>query len=303
VATRERREFELSRYLEHKRRDIDESLDKYLPGQNVYPENLHKAMRYSVFSGGKRFRPILAIAGFEACGGAGPEIVPVACGIELIHTYSLIHDDLPCMDDDDLRRGKPTNHKVFGEAVAVLAGDALLTFAVELVVREGVKALGPDRTVRVLEELVRAIGTDGMVAGQVVDMESEGAGADRKTVEYIHTRKTAALIAGSARAGAIVAGADEVLVERIGRYGEQVGLAFQITDDVMDAEGTFGELKSGSDLDKRKRKVTYPLVFGLEKSRRKARELVRGAKDCVADLGDCAVPLMALADLVVERSS
>jgi geranylgeranyl diphosphate synthase type II len=300
---KECRKFELGGYLEHKKREIDESLDKYLHAESTYPESLHKAMRYSVFSGGKRFRPILSIAGYEACGGEGQDIMPVACGIELIHTYSLIHDDLPCMDDDDLRRGKPTNHKVFGEAVAVLAGDALLTFAVELIVSEGLNAMGPDRTVRVLKNLMTSIGTDGMVAGQVVDMESEGAGADGKTVEYIHSRKTGALITGAARSGAIVSGAEESLIECIGKYGERIGLAFQIVDDVMDAEGRFGGLKSGSDLDSKKRKLTYPLVFGLEKSKQTARDLISEAKDYVADLGERAVPLMALADLVVSRSS
>ena len=303
MTMRECRKFELGGYLEQKKREIDEALDTYLPPESTYPESLHKAMRYSVFSGGKRFRPILCIAGYEACGGEGRLMTPVACGIELIHTYSLIHDDLPCMDDDDLRRGKPTNHKVFGEAVAVLAGDALLTFAVELIVSEGLKALGPDRTVRVLKELMTSIGTDGMVAGQVVDMESEGADADGKTVGYVHSRKTGALITGAVRSGAIVAGAEEALVERIGKYGERIGLAFQIVDDVMDAEGRFGELKSGSGLDTRKRKLTYPLVFGLEKSRQTARDLIGEAEDYVADLGDRAVPLMALADLVVSRSS
>jgi geranylgeranyl diphosphate synthase type II len=300
---KECREFELGSYLEQKKREIDEALDTYLPVESTCPESLHKAMRYSVFSGGKRFRPILSIAAYEACGGEGREIMPVACGIELIHTYSLIHDDLPCMDDDDVRRGKPTNHKVFGEAVAVLAGDALLTFAVEVVAGEGLKVLGPERTVRVLKELMISIGTDGMVAGQVVDMESEGAGADRSTVEYIHSRKTGALITGAALSGAIVAGAEESLIERIGKYGERIGLAFQVVDDVMDAEGRFGGLKSGSDLDSRKRKLTYPLVFGLEESKQAARDLICEAKDYVADLGDRAVPLMALADLVVSRSS
>jgi geranylgeranyl diphosphate synthase type II len=303
VATRKSGEFDLGLYLASKKEEIDESLDGYLPAESVYPQKLHKAMRYSVFSGGKRFRPVLAIACFEACGGKGPRIMPVACGIELLHTYSLIHDDLPCMDDDDLRRGKPTNHKVFGEAVAVLAGDALLTYAAQLIVEAGAKAVGPDLAIRVLKELMRSVGTDGMVAGQVVDIESEGAAAEPKTVEYIHSRKTGALITGSARSGALVAGGDENLVERMGEYGRRVGLAFQIIDDVMDAEGGFGNLKSGSGLDKGRRKVTYPLVFGLEESRDKAGELVREAKDCVADLGESALPLMALADLVVKRSS
>lgn len=296
-------EFDLHTYMDNKRRVIDDSLDRYLPDDNIYPENLHRAMRYSVFSGGKRFRPILCIACFEACGGDGPEILPVACAIELVHTYSLIHDDLPCMDDDDLRRGKPTSHKMFGEAIAVLAGDGLLGYGVQLIVSEGPKSFGPERTVRVLDDLMRSIGTDGMVAGQVVDIESEGGHSDRKTVEYIHSRKTGALIASSARCGAIVAGAEDALLDRLSTYGQRIGMAFQIVDDILDAEGSFGELKSGSGLDKSRRKVTYPGVFGLGESKRTARRLIGEAKDCLAGLGDRAVPLMSLADLVVSRSS
>jgi geranylgeranyl diphosphate synthase type II len=300
---KECKKFDLMAYIHTRRKDIDRALDEYLPGEEVYPQQLHRAMRYSVFSGGKRFRPILSMASFEACGGQGTGILPVACAIELIHTYSLIHDDLPCMDDDDLRRGKPTSHKVFGEALAVLAGDALLTHAVEIVVRQGRAVLGPERTTRVLEVLTGAIGAGGMVAGQVVDMQSEGRNVDEATVEYIHTRKTGALIAAAATCGATVAGAGPALVERLTGYGHKVGLAFQITDDILDAEGRFGQLKSGSHLDRRRRKATYPAVFGMERSKRMARELLSQAKDVIADLGDAASPLVALAELVVNRSS
>jgi geranylgeranyl diphosphate synthase type II len=229
--------------------------------------------------------------------------MPVACAIELVHTYSLIHDDLPCMDDDDIRRGKPTNHKVFGEAMAVLAGDALLTLAIDLLVREGSRALGAERAIRVLGDLLRGIGTEGMVAGQVVDMESEGGGAGAETVEYIHTHKTAALIEASGRCGAIVAGAGEALVARVSEYGRKLGLAFQITDDILDAEGRFGALKAAASLDKRKLKATYPDVFGLAKSKEMAAELIAAAKDSVADMGASALPLLSLADLVIKRSS
>jgi geranylgeranyl diphosphate synthase type II len=300
---KECKEFDLEGYIETRQREIDEALDRYLPAEDVYPESLHRAMRYSVFSGGKRFRPILAMAGFGACGGQGPQILPIACAVELVHTYSLIHDDLPCMDDDDLRRGKPTNHKMFGEATAVLAGDALLTFAVQLIVTEGTEYLGCERTVRVLEDLMRSVGTDGMVAGQVVDMESEGRDVDETTVQYIHTRKTASLIAGSVRCGARVAGAGESLVERLDAYGHNIGFAFQIIDDVLDAEGRFGNLKAAGGLDRKKQKATYPAVAGIERSKRMARHLVDGAKDAVADLGDCALPLLALAELVIDRTS
>jgi len=294
--------FDLKRYLEAGRKGIEAALDEYLPPEDTYPENLHKAIRYSVFSGGKRFRPILCRACFRACGGEGTSIMPVACAIELVHTYSLIHDDLPCMDDDDLRRGKPTNHKVFGEAMAVLAGDALLTLAIDLIVREGVRVLGNERAVRVLEDLLQAIGNKGMVAGQVVDMESEGSGAGAETVEYIHLHKTAALMEASGRCGAIVARAGEVLVKRISEYGLKLGLAFQITDDVLDAEGGFGELKAGASLDKRKNKATYPAVYGLQRSKQIAAGFIAEAKDSVADLGPGALPLLSMADLVIKRS-
>jgi geranylgeranyl diphosphate synthase type II len=295
--------FDLRSYMEAGKKGIEAALERYLPPETAYPENLHKSIRYSVFSGGKRFRPILCRASFEACGGEGVCIMPVACAIELVHTYSLIHDDLPCMDDDDLRRGKPTNHKVFGEAMAVLAGDALLTFAIDLVVREGAGVLGAEKTVRVLEDLLHAIGSDGMVAGQVVDMDSEGGDAGAETVEYIHLHKTAALIEASGRCGAVVAEAGEVLTTRVSEYGRKLGLAFQITDDILDAEGSFGDLKAGASLDKRKQKATYPGVFGLERSKQMAARLIDEAKDSVADLGAGALPLLSMADLVIKRSS
>ena len=295
--------FDLKSYIESRKQEIDAALDRYLPGEDVYPESLHKAMRYSVFSGGKRFRPILCIACFEACGGEGACVMPVACAIELVHTYSLIHDDLPCMDDDDLRRGKPTSHKVFGEAVAVLAGDALLTHSVYLIATEGAKALGLKRSLQVLEDLMRAIGAEGMVAGQVVDMESEGRPVDEGTLRFIHSRKTGALIAASAESGAIMAEAGQVPAGNMSKYGEKIGLAFQITDDILDAEGKFGELKAGSGLDDRRQKATYPRLYGLEKSRDLARQFIEDAKDSVASFGERALPLMALADLVRTRVS
>jgi len=253
-------DFDLKTYVDARRVEVEEALGRFLPAGGAYPESLHEAMRYSVFSGGKRFRPILCLASFDASGGEGEGVMPVACAIELIHTYSLIHDDLPCMDDDDLRRGRPTNHKVFGEAIAVLAGDALLTHAIELVVSVAGRELGPERCLRVLQDITRAIGVDGMVAGQVVDMESEGKPVGEETVSYIHSRKTGALITSTARCGAIAAGADQAMIARMAAYGEKVGLAFQITDDILDVEGGFGDLKSGAGLDSQKQKATYPSV-------------------------------------------
>lgn len=290
-------------YMDARRALVDRALERYLPAEDTYPESLSRAMRYSVMSGGKRFRPILCIASFEACAGQGDAALPIACAIELIHTYSLIHDDLPCMDDDDLRRGRPTSHKVFGEAVAVLAGDALLSFAVEIVVREGTRLVPSERIVRIVGDLLKAAGPEGMVAGQVVDMASEGKPADAETVKFIHRHKTGALISSSARCGAIAAGAIESVIDRVSSYGARVGLAFQIVDDVLDAEGTFGNLKAASGLDEKKRKLTYPSVFGLEESKAVAARLAREAKDAIAPLGHAGLPLQLLADLVVNRSS
>jgi len=295
--------FDLENYMDARRAEVEEALDRYLPAGQSYPGSLHKAMRYSVFSGGKRFRPILCLASFGASGGKGRGVMPVACAIELIHTYSLIHDDLPCMDDDDLRRGRPTNHKVFGEAIAVLAGDALLTHAIELVVTVAGRELGSETCLRLLEDITRAIGVDGMVAGQVVDMESEGTKAGEETVSYIHSRKTGALIASTARCGAIAAGADGATIQKMGAYGEKVGLAFQITDDILDVEGGFGELKSGAGLDSQKQKATYPSVHGLQRSKTIAAGLIAEAKAVIADLAEPGLPLMGLADIVVRRVS
>jgi geranylgeranyl diphosphate synthase type II len=295
--------FDTKTYMETRRKKIEDALDRYLPEQDTAPVSLNESVRYSVFSGGKRFRPLLCMASCEACEGTSDAVLPVACAIEMIHTYSLIHDDLPCMDDDDLRRGKPTNHRVFGEAVAVLAGDALLTSAVDLILREAAGTLGAERTIRVLRVLMHAIGSDGMVAGQVVDMESEGAHADENMVEYIHSHKTAALIEASARCGAMVAAAGDDVIESVSGFGSRLGLAFQITDDILDAEGTFGNLKAGASLDRRREKATYPRVFGLERSKQLASRLIDEAKECVAGMGDAATPLLALADLVIRRSS
>lgn len=289
--------------MEAKRAQINAALDRYLPREDTYPETLHRALRYSVFSGGKRFRPVLCVASYETCGGTGDAVVPVACAIELIHTYSLVHDDLPCMDDDDLRRGRPTSHKVFGEAFAVLAGDALLSFAVELVLTEGSRLVDSNRLVRVLVDLMKAAGPKGMVAGQVVDMESQGKQSEPETVKYIHSRKTGALLASSARCGAITAGAIDSVVDRVSVYGSKLGLAFQIMDDVLDVEGKFGGMKSGSGLDEKRKKVTYPAAFGLEESKATARQLAEEAKQALSHLGEAAAPLAALADLAVNRSS
>ena len=299
----EESEIDLKSYIEDKQARVNAALDRILPRDDEYPQALSRAMRYTVLGGGKRFRPVLCIASFEGCGGTGDAIMPVACAIELIHAYSLIHDDLPCMDNDDLRRGRPTAHKVFGEAVAVLAGDALLTFAVETVLTEATRGLDGRRVTRILNDLMKAAGHRGMVAGQVVDMESQGREGNAETVKYIHTHKTGALIASAARCGAIGAGAIESVVERMATYGSRVGLAFQIIDDVLDAEGKFAGVKSASRLDERTEKITYPAIFGVEASRTAARQLIEEAKQAILSLGPAAEPLGLLADLVGSRSS
>lgn len=293
--------FDLASYVGAKREKVDAALDRYLPPEDAPPGTLHKAMRYSVFSGGKRIRPVLCVAAYEACGGIGDRVLPAACAIELIHTYSLVHDDLPCMDDDDIRRGRPTSHKVFGEALAVLAGDALLTYAMELIVNEGSRVMGEGIALAVAAELTGASGSSGMIAGQVMDMEYMNSDVDEGTVESIHSHKSGRLITSSVRCGAIVAGADEDLLEKLTSYGRKLGLAFQIADDVLDEEGSFGDLKSGKGLDNKKGKATYPKVFGLERSKAIAFELATEAKASIEDLGKGSLPLNALADFVVRR--
>jgi geranylgeranyl diphosphate synthase type II len=260
-------------------------------------------MRYSVMAGGKRLRPILVIAGAEAVGGAADTVLPTACALELIHTYSLIHDDLPAMDDDDYRRGRPTSHKVFGEAVAILAGDALLTLAFQLVARNAERVGDPRVICDVVADIAEAAGTGGMVGGQVVDIESEGKAVSAETLDYIHTHKTAALIRVSLRTGALLAGAKPDALAAISTAGERLGLAFQIVDDILDVEGSLEELGKTAGSDERKQKATDPAVHGLEVSRRRARALVEEAKDVLTTLGPPAAPLAALADYILERRS
>lgn len=287
--------FDLDRYLAERRRAVDEGLERFLPPKDAPPATIHEAMRYSVFAGGKRLRPILVITGAEAVGGTLARVLPTACAIELIHTYSLIHDDLPAMDDDDYRRGRLTNHKVFGEAIAILAGDALLTLAFAL--------LAEHATPEVLQEVAVAAGTFGMIGGQVVDIQSEGKSVDAETLEYIHRHKTAALIRCSLRSGAMLAGASPAALKAIGEAGAHLGLAFQIVDDILDVEGSLEALGKTAGSDRRKKKVTYPEHFGLEASRLKAKSLIEDAKARLQPLGPPAEPLRALADFIFQRKS
>lgn len=298
---------DLERYLAERRRLVDEALDRLLPKADAYPSAIHEAMRYSVFAGGKRLRPILVIAGAEAAGGSAEDVMPTACAMELIHTYSLIHDDLPAMDDDDYRRGLPTSHKVFGEAIAILAGDALLTLAFRLLAenfaggRATTAARNPGRLREILAEITEAAGTFGMIGGQVVDVQSEGKSVSAETLEYIHTHKTAALIRASLRAGALLVGAPQEVLDAMSIAGSRLGLAFQIVDDILDEEGSLEELGKTAGSDRRKKKVTYPGQFGLEASRVRATALVEEAKSALKPVGVSATQIIALADFILER--
>lgn len=298
--------FDLDGYLNKRAAQVDKALDRFLVKEESLPPVVHKAMRYSVFAGGKRLRPILCLAAAEVAGGDPRKVMPAACALEIIHTYSLVHDDLPAMDDDDTRRGRPTNHKVFGEGMAILAGDGLLTYGFELLAKNGkVPGVRPERVVEGVSLLARAVGSQGMVGGQAVDLESEGRGVvsskDRAQVlEYIHRHKTGALITASLSLGALLVGASPSVRKRLERYGEKIGLAFQIADDVLDIIGDKTLLgKRGSDADNHK--LTYPSVYGLEESQRRGQKAVDDARALLKPFGKKAIPLAALADYMVAR--
>lgn len=293
----------ITAYLNDKKKAVDDFLDQALPLESAPPQNLHRAMRYSLFAGGKRVRPILAIAAFEAVGGKSKAIVPVASSLELIHTYSLIHDDLPAMDDDDYRRGKPTNHKVFGEAVAILAGDALLTIAFELLSRNKIaREISPKTLIQIVQELAEGAGHFGMIGGQVADIESEGKKVSRTELEYIHRHKTAALIRAAIRIGGLLGGAQKADLSALTQHGEDIGLAFQIVDDVLDVVGTQEEMGKDVQSDSSRNKKTYPAFFGVERSMQKAHELMRRATKSLERFGKKAEPLREIAHYIVERT-
>ena len=293
--------FDLTAYMAERARAVDEALGRFLPAESEPPETLHKAMRYSVFAGGKRLRPVLAIAGAEAVSGQMDDIMPTACALELIHTYSLVHDDLPAMDDDDFRRGVPTNHKVFGEATAILAGDALLTLAFRLVaenVRPGMDAM---RLRDVLTDIADAAGYAGMVGGQVADLLSEGKRVSADAVDCIHARKTGALIRTSLRVGARICGATPAQIRALSDAGADLGLAFQIVDDILDVVSSSTELGKTAGKDQAQQKATYPAIHGLEASRARARHLIGAAEEALAELGPRAEPIRALGRFILER--
>ncbi|MDT8440534.1 MAG: polyprenyl synthetase family protein [Desulfuromonadales bacterium] len=283
---------------------VDQALHRWLPAEDLLPQQLHQAMRYSVFAGGKRLRPVLMIAAAEAVGGRAEQVLAAASALEMIHTYSLIHDDLPAMDDDDFRRGRPTSHKVYGEATAILAGDALLTEAFRLLADPIVHGDTPDGVrLRVLEIVARCAGSRGMVGGQMVDMRTEGAPCDQPTLEYIHTRKTGALILAAVQTGALLAGADEASLADLTRYAEAAGLAFQVADDVLDVVGDQQKLGKAVGADQARGKATYPALFGLDGARERAGELCAIAVDSLIRFGPEADPLRLIARYMVERTS
>jgi geranylgeranyl diphosphate synthase type II len=293
---------DITSYLAKRKAIIDKTLDKLVPSAKMFPTSIHEAMRYSLFAGGKRVRPILAIAAAEALGARASGLLPLAGSLELIHTYSLIHDDLPAMDDDDFRRGRPTCHKVYGEAVAILAGDGLLNMAFEVLSDpRRAKAVPANRLIAIIKEISAASGVLGMVGGQVVDMESEGREIDFPTLEYIHTHKTGALIRAAVRVGALYAKASERQLRALTRYGELAGLAFQIVDDILDITGKREEIGKdiGSDLKKGKR--TFPSFYGLEESRLRASEVADKAIYALRDFDRKADPLRELAKYIVKR--
>ncbi|MFZ3073016.1 MAG: polyprenyl synthetase family protein [Thermodesulfobacteriota bacterium] len=298
---------DIEKYLGEKMRFVNDALDRLLPPETDYPQNLFKAMRYSVFAGGKRFRPALVLAANEAVGGSPEECVNTACAFECVHTYSLIHDDLPGMDNDDLRRGRPSCHKAFGEATAILAGDALLTLAFELVAKTPSIAAGypskgwVERIIRVIREISGAAGCAGMVNGQMVDIESEGKEVSFPVLEHIHIHKTGALIASAVRCGAILGNAGEKDLEDLTHYAASIGLAFQIADDILDVEGSAGELGKPVGSDEKRKKATYPSIVGLKESKEMARELIERALSSVERFGKKAEPLKAMALYIVER--
>jgi len=293
--------FDLKTYLRDRQQRVEAALDASI--QEGYPEKIYQAMRYSLLAGGKRLRPILCLATCELLGGTEPMAMPTACALEMIHTMSLIHDDLPAMDNDDYRRGQLTNHKVYGEDVAILAGDALLTYAFEFVATQ-TRNVSADRTLRVIADLGRAVGAEGLVGGQIVDLASEGvADVSLETLNYIHTHKTGALLRVSVTSGAVLAGADDAQVATLAQYADRIGLAFQIVDDVLDITATSEELGKSAGKDLAAQKATYPSIWGLEASKQQAQQLVEAAKASVLEsFGSGAQPLVALADFIVDRT-
>ncbi len=295
---------DIAAYLERKRIEVDRFLDLAAPPSALPPTTLHESLRYSLMAGGKRIRPILAIAAAEAIGPIPPGLMPVACSLELIHTYSLIHDDLPSMDNDDFRRGKPTNHKVYGEAMAILTGDALLTMAFDLISRPDLmKGCDPIRQVRLIQELAYGSGNLGMVGGQVFDIQAENKDIDLATLQTIHKHKTGMLIRSAVRMGAIAAGANDRQLDDMTGYAEDIGLAFQIADDVLNVTGTREELGKNPNTDAERGKKTYPTFYGVDGAKQLADDCVTRAINRLTSFGPSADPLRDIARYITSRKN
>ncbi|WP_036479206.1 geranylgeranyl diphosphate synthase CrtE [Myxosarcina sp. GI1] len=291
--------FNLKSYLQQRKALVEQALDRSI--SITRPATIYEAMRYSLLAGGKRLRPILCLATCELAGGTIEMAMPTACALEMIHTMSLIHDDLPAMDDDDYRRGKPTNHKVYGEDIAILAGDGLLAYAFEHVALT-TKNVAPEKILQVIACLGRTVGAAGLVGGQVLDLESEGkTDLDAETLTFIHTHKTGALLRASVESGAILTGASQTDIARLTSYAQNIGLAFQIIDDILDITATNEQLGKTAGKDIRAQKATYPSLWGLEKSQAQARQLVAEAIAQLKIYGDRAKPLTAIAEFIVTR--
>ncbi|MBN1365732.1 MAG: polyprenyl synthetase family protein [Syntrophaceae bacterium] len=292
----------LKAYLEDRRNIVEEALQRYLREDGI-PADIYKAVRYSVFNGGKRIRPILCLAAAEAVGGDLAPAMPVACALELIHSYSLIHDDLPSMDNDDFRRGKPTCHKVFGENIAILAGDALLTEAFALLSMSEKVMFSAERRLAIIQEIAHAAGIGGMVGGQALDVISEKTGADEIILQEIHRRKTAALIVAAVKSGAMIFNAGKEKIQSLIEYGMNVGLAFQIADDILNVEGDRELMGKGTGSDAARNKLTYPSLLGIQTAKEKLAKHIEAAVASLSGFDERAMPLIVIARYIKERKS
>lgn len=282
-------------------KEIESALEKYMPKQEAFPPVIFDAMRYSLFAGGKRLRPVMVLAACEAVGGQPEEAMPFACAMEMIHTYSLIHDDLPAMDNDDMRRNRPTNHKVYGEDMAILAGDGLLHHAMQTMAQACFQEPNK-RTTGAMLAIAKGAGVDGMLTGQAVDVYMEGKPLDAKTLDFIHIHKTAAMIRGALEAGAAIGGADEKMIALLGLAGEKIGVAFQILDDILDVTATEAELGKPIHSDEKNKKTTYVTLYGIEKSREIAAQLTQQAVGLLEQLGEKGAFLQALTKNLLQRT-
>lgn len=292
--------FDLATYIKDISSLVNQALEEALPPKDAFPSRLHESMRYSLMAGGKRIRPILCLAAAETCGGRQSDVLPLACALEMIHCFSLIHDDLPAMDDDGLRRGQPTNHKIYGEAVAILAGDALAVDAFSILGKLGSGASDAERILEIMRDIAEACGSPGMIAGQIADLESEGKKLSLSELKRLHQLKTGRLITVAVTSGAKMVTDDKQKIESLARYGNAVGLAFQIADDILDIVGG-KELGKDIGSDEENNKATFPLLLGLEASRREAKKAVEDACDALKLFGDEADALRALAAYIIER--